>query len=103
MACDKPEPCKCPSLDNCQKRFLWTHKEVDLAPHQVVDLALQVGDTETFPQALGFESLDPVFRARKQGPCFRAVEDGGNKRLVQPELACKADGVAMPDSRLPGC
>ena len=25
VACDMPEPCKFPSLDNCQKRFLWTH------------------------------------------------------------------------------
>ena len=30
MACDMPEPCKFPSLDSCQKTFLWTHKEVDL-------------------------------------------------------------------------
>ena len=35
VACDMPEPCKFPSLDSCQKRFLWTHKEVDLAPHPV--------------------------------------------------------------------
>ena len=34
-ACDMPEPCKFLSLDNCQKRFLWTHKEVNLAPHPV--------------------------------------------------------------------
>ena len=33
MACDVPEPCKLPSLDSCQKRFLWTHKKADLAPH----------------------------------------------------------------------
>ena len=46
MACDMPEPCKFPSLDSCQKRFLWTHKEVDLAPHPVVGLVLQIGDTE---------------------------------------------------------
>ena len=58
-ACDIPEPCKFPSLDRCQKRFPWTHKEVDLAPHRVVRLVLQVGDAEKFLQALGFESLDP--------------------------------------------
>ena len=57
--CDMPEPCKFPSLDSCQKRFLWTHDQVDLAAHPVVDLVLQVGDTEKFPHALGFESLDP--------------------------------------------
>ena len=25
VACEMPEPCKFPSLDICQKRFLWTH------------------------------------------------------------------------------
>ena len=33
-----PKPCKFPYLDSRQKRFLWTHKEVDLAPHPVVSL-----------------------------------------------------------------
>ena len=42
VACDMPEPFKFPSLGNCQKRFLWTHKEVDLAPHPVVGLVFQV-------------------------------------------------------------
>ena len=32
MVCGLPEPCKFPSLDSGQKRFLWTHKEIDLAP-----------------------------------------------------------------------
>ena len=61
MACDMPEPCKFQSFDSCQKRFLWTQKEVDLAPHPVVGLVLQGGDAAKFPQALGFESLDPFF------------------------------------------
>ena len=43
------KPCKFPSLDSFQKRFLWTHKEVDLAPHSVAGLLLQVGDAEKFP------------------------------------------------------
>ena len=77
-----PEPCEFPSLDSCQKRFLWTHKEVFLALHPVVDLLLQVGDVEKFPHALGLENLDPLFfflssflRVSKQGPCFTAVEE----------------------------
>ena len=37
------------TLDSCQKRFLWTQKEVDVAPHPVVGLVLQVGDMEKFP------------------------------------------------------
>ena len=61
MACDMPEPCTFLSLDSCQKRFLWTHKEADLAPHPVVGLVLQVGDTEEVSSCLGFESLDPFF------------------------------------------
>ena len=28
MAFDMPEPCTLPSLDSCQKRFLWIHKGV---------------------------------------------------------------------------
>ena len=92
-----PEPCKFLSLDSCQKRFVWTHKDVDIALHSVVGLVLRVGDAGKFPQALGFERLDPFFRVSKQGPCFTAIENGGDKRLVQLELVCEADDVAAPD------
>ena len=61
VACDIPEPYEFPSFDSCQKRFLCTYKEVDLAPHPVVGLVLQVGDAEKFPHALAFESLDSFF------------------------------------------
>ena len=54
LVCDMPKPSKFPYLDSCQKRFLWTHKEVDLAPHPVIGLALQVGDAAKFPQAPWF-------------------------------------------------
>ena len=53
---------------------MWTHKEVDLAPHPVVGFVLQVGDTKRFPYAHGFEDLDPFYRVSKQGSCFTAVE-----------------------------
>ena len=97
-ACDTPKPCKFPSLDIYQKGLLWAHKEVDLAPHQVVGLVLQVRDAEKFPQALVFEGLLLFFTVSKQGPCFTAIgEGGGDKRLVELELACKADGFASPD------
>ena len=96
LAYDMPEPCKFPSLDSCQKRFLWIRKEVHLAPHPVVGLVYQVGDAEKIPQTFGFKSLDPFFRVIKQGPCFTAIEDdGGDKRLVQLELVCEADGVEL--------
>ena len=93
MACDMPGPRRPPSRDNCQKRFLWTDKEVDLAPHPVVGLVLQVGDVEKFLQAFGFQSLDLFFRVSRQGPCFTAIhEDGGGTRLVElEELACEAE------------
>ena len=35
-ACDMPEPREFPPLDSGQKRFLWTHREVDPAPHPVL-------------------------------------------------------------------
>ena len=77
---------------------MWTNKEVDLSLHPIVGLVLQVGDTEKFPNTLGFESLDPFFRVCKQGPCFTATEkDGDDKRLVELELACEADVVVPPD------
>ena len=91
MACDMPEPCEFPAPNSRQQRFLWTHKEVDLAPHPVVGLVLRVGDAKKFPQALGFKGLDPFLRVSKQGPHFT---DGGDKRLSELELACKADDVA---------
>ena len=76
----------------------WLHKEVDLAPHPVVGLVFQVGDVEKFPQAAGSEGLDPFLRNSRQGPCFTATEeDGGDKRLVELELACEAGGIAPPD------
>ena len=62
MACDIPEPCKFPSHHGCQKRFLWTYKEVDLAPHAVIGLVLQVGDMEKFPSCIcAYSALDLNF------------------------------------------
>ena len=45
------------SHDSCAKRFQWTHKEVDLAPHPVVGLVLQVEDTEKFAYTVSFVCL----------------------------------------------
>ena len=100
MACDMPELCKFPSLESCRKRFLWTHKEADLVPHPVVGLVLQIGETETFSMHLVSKTRIPFLflRVSKQGPPFTAVEkDGGDDRLVELELVCKADGAAPPD------
>ena len=70
VACDMPEPCKFSPLDSCQKRFQWTHKEVDLAPHPVVGLVPQVEDAEKFPHAFRFKSLAPFFESRQAGSMF---------------------------------
>ena len=59
VAFDMPEPCKFPSLDSCQKRFLWTQKEDNLTPHPIVGHVLQVADAEKFLQAFRIESLGP--------------------------------------------
>ena len=56
-----PKPCHFPSLDSCQKRFLWAHKVVVFAPHLVIGLVHQVGEAKKFPKSLGFKSLDPFF------------------------------------------
>ena len=76
VACDMPELCKFSSLDSCQERSLRAHEEVDLARHPVVGLVLQVGDTEKFPQAIGFESLDPFFHSQQAGPMFHSHRGG---------------------------
>ena len=58
--------------------LLWTHKEADLAPHPVVGLVLQeeIGPTEKFHHALGFESLNPFFfflvQNQKAGSMFHS-------------------------------
>ena len=52
LVCHMPKPCKFPSLDSCQKRFLWTHKGVDPALCPVNGLMFQVGDVGKFAHAL---------------------------------------------------
>ena len=51
---------------------------------------------EKFPHALGFESLDSFFQSQQARFMFHSRRGGygGDKRLVQLELACAADGVA---------
>ena len=70
VPCDMPKPCKFPSLDTCQKRLQWTHKEVYLALHPAVGLVLQ-GDMEKFCHALDFESLDPFFQSAGRVPVLQ--------------------------------
>ena len=95
VVCDMTKLYKFPPLDSCQKRFLWTHKEVDLTPHPVVGLVLQVGDTEKFLHALGLEILH---RFLEPGSMFHSRREGlrCRWRLVELELACITDSVAPP-------
>ena len=83
MACDMPDPHEFPSLDSCQKRFLWAHKEVDPASHPVAGLVLQVGDAEKFPQALGLESQDAFPSAPQWGAADAEIKvpSGENTEL----------------------
>ena len=67
VLCNMLEPCKFLSFDSCQKRFLAIPSEIDLAPHPVVGLVLLVEDAEKFPQALGFESMNPFFFSESSG------------------------------------
>ena len=47
---------------------------------------------------LDLKALILSFRVSKQRPCFTAiVETGGDKRLVELELTCEADGVVPLD------
>ena len=43
------------SLVKFLTRFLWTHREVTLAPHSVVDLVLQVENAEKFRRHLAWK------------------------------------------------
>ena len=89
MACHMPEPCKFPSLDSWQKRFLCTYKEGDFAPHPVDGLVLHVGNAEKFPQALGFKNLDSFFRVSEDGPCFTAIEEDATRDLYDLNFLAK--------------
>ena len=132
MVCDMPELCKFPFLDSCQKRFLLTYKEVDLALHPVIGLALGFAWMALFMLQPNFriqiswKATKNVFdvhfecdfssfriqtfnwshpwcekpgsfsESRLAGPFYTAIEeDGGDKRLVQLELARKGNGVAL--------
>ena len=76
---DKPEPCKFPSLDSCQKRFLWTPKDVDHARTQSLVLYYKQPRRcrDVSSGTFCVRSLDPFYRVSKQGPCFTAVEEDG--------------------------
>ena len=76
VACNMPEPCKFSSLDSRRKRFLCTHKEVDLAPQSVVGLAFQVGDAEKFSSGTWFRKTGSFFQIQQAGSMFHSHRGG---------------------------
>ena len=73
VACDMLEPCKFPSFDSCQKKFLWTQKEVELAPNLVIGHMLRVGDMEFLHATEEF-----LFALS----CFRKPESSSSERRL---------------------
>ena len=61
-------------------RFLWNNKEVDLAPHPVVGLVLQVGDAGKFSQVFGFEEAVVAYNMHKS--CKFPSPDSCQKRFL---------------------
>ena len=74
VACDISEQCKFQSLDSRQKRFLWTHKEADLAPHQVISLVFQEM-RRSVPRHSVLKVWVLFSRVSQQGPCFTDREE----------------------------
>ena len=76
VACGMPKLCKFPSLDICQKSFLWTYNEVALALHPVIGLVFQIENAEKFLQAVASKSLDPFFQSQQAGSMFHSHRGG---------------------------
>ena len=68
---DKAELCELPSLDSCQKGFLQTHKEVALAPHQVVGTVLLAGDAEKVFSCIWSRKPGSFSQSQQAGPIYR--------------------------------
>ena len=70
LARDMPEPCEFPSLDSCQKKFLWTPKKVGLGSHLWSCVpSRRCGQVSS----LGLESLLPFLSPPlwlRHGPCL---------------------------------
>ena len=71
-----PEPREFPSLDSCQKKFLWANKVVDLAQHQVVGLVLQGGNAEKFSSGNWFRKPGSFSQSQQTG-CMSHNQRGG--------------------------
>ena len=90
------------------ERFLWTHKEADLALHPVVGLVLHVGDTEMFSDAFDFKSLNFFFSSQQAGSMIHSHRGGWrwqetctswtglhHQILFSPAIAATAEAILM--------
>ena len=93
-----PKPCEFLSLYSCQKRFFRPTREFILLRTQALVLCSKWKMRRNFLRHLVSKACALFLRLRKQGPCFSAIEEnGGNRRPVELELACEANGVASTD------
>ena len=83
MARHVAKPHQFPSLDGGEDRFLWAHQALDLAPDELVGLAVAVRDVQDLPQAFHFEGLDFALGLCEERPCFTSVQENGeHQRFV---------------------
>ena len=75
MEPDMPKSCDFSSTDSCQKRFLWAHKEADLAPHPVVGCKSGIKVAKTQP------ALCVCDVRNKAGMCGASVYNAISQRL----------------------
>ena len=96
LVCDMP---KCFHLLTVARRgSCGPSRKLILLPTQSLVLCSKQEMWKSFLQHLVLKAWILFFRVSKQGPCFTAIEkDGGDKKLVELGLACKADGIAAPD------
>ena len=76
MAFDVPEPCKFPFQGICQKTFVWTHKELDLALHLAVVPVLPSRRCGEVSSCTWFQKPGSFFSIRKQGFMFHSRRGG---------------------------
>ena len=76
MVCDMSEAYEFPSLHSCHERILWTHREVDLAPHLVVGFALQEEDADKFSRGTRFLKPGSSSQSQQAGSVSHSHREG---------------------------
>ena len=92
--CYMPKPCKLFPMTVARKGSCRPTRKLTLLYTKPLVLCSKQEVQRSFLRHLVSKAWILFFRVSKQGPCFTAiVEDGGNKRLGQLELARQVDGV----------